>query len=85
MGRVARVKPNLKLVNLVLLLMLNYSNAAVSLPESVANPDPDFLAMILAITGIAVGDQLWGRLADRPAAGRRPRGSNRVDVRLGDE
>ncbi|HVU88306.1 MAG TPA: bile acid:sodium symporter [Pirellulales bacterium] len=48
--RVARVKPDLKLVNLLLLLVLNYSNAAVSLPESVANPDPDFLAMILAIT-----------------------------------
>ncbi len=50
--RVARAKPNLKLVNLVLLLVLNYSNASVSLPESVANPDPDFLAMILAITAL---------------------------------
>ena len=49
-ARVARVKPNLKLANLLLLLVLNYSNAAVSLPESVANPDGDFLAMILAIT-----------------------------------
>ncbi|HEY4309401.1 MAG TPA: bile acid:sodium symporter [Pirellulales bacterium] len=49
-ARVARVKPNLKLANLLLLLVLNYSNAAVSLPESVANPDADFLAMILAIT-----------------------------------
>jgi BASS family bile acid:Na+ symporter len=47
---VARMKPYLKVANAVVLLALNYSNASVSLPESVANPDPDFLAVILSIT-----------------------------------
>jgi BASS family bile acid:Na+ symporter len=48
--RVARAKPHLKLVNSLVLLVLNYSNAAVSLPESVANPDADFVAVTLSIT-----------------------------------
>lgn len=47
--RVNRVKPALKLLNALNLLVLNYSNASVSLPESIANPDPDFVAVILAI------------------------------------
>jgi BASS family bile acid:Na+ symporter len=34
------------------LLALTYSNASVSLPQAVANPDPDFLAATL---GIVVG------------------------------
>ena len=40
----------LKLVNLAVLLMLNYSNASVSLPQAVQNPDADFLAVTLTIT-----------------------------------
>lgn len=47
---IARAKPNLKLANAVVLIALNYANASVSLPEAVANPDADFLAVILAIT-----------------------------------
>src|SRR5262249_15496578 len=47
--RIERVKPALKLLNALNLLVLNYSNASVSLPESIANPDPDFVAVILAI------------------------------------
>jgi BASS family bile acid:Na+ symporter len=47
--RINRVKPTLKLLNSLNLLVLNYSNASVSLPESISNPDPDFLAMILVI------------------------------------
>ncbi|HEY7424772.1 MAG TPA: bile acid:sodium symporter [Gemmataceae bacterium] len=48
-ARIASAKPMLKLVNSVNLLVLNYSNASVSLPQAVANPDWDFLAVILAI------------------------------------
>ena len=48
--KVARAKPSLKLTNTVVLLLLNYANASVSLPQTVAVPDPDFLAVILAIT-----------------------------------
>lgn len=44
------LRPALKLVNAIILLLLNYSNASVSLPQAVGNPDPDFLIVILAIT-----------------------------------
>jgi BASS family bile acid:Na+ symporter len=47
--RVTRVKPWLTLLNCVALLLLNYANAAVSLPEVIAAPDWDFLALILAV------------------------------------
>jgi BASS family bile acid:Na+ symporter len=43
-------RPQLKLVNSVILLLLNYGNGAVSLPGAVAYPDWDFLAVILAAT-----------------------------------
>jgi bile acid:Na+ symporter, BASS family len=42
-------RPALKLVNAIVLLLLNYSNASVSLPQAVGHPDPDFLIVILAI------------------------------------
>jgi BASS family bile acid:Na+ symporter len=47
--RIAMVKPHLKLVNSAILLTLNYSNASVSLPQAVADPDPDFLVVTLAV------------------------------------
>ncbi len=47
--RVSRAKPTLKLLNALNLLVLNYSNAAVSLPESISNPDADLIAVILVI------------------------------------
>jgi BASS family bile acid:Na+ symporter len=47
--RVAAAAPTLKLVNSINLLLLNYSNASVSLPETIANPDPDFLMVTLGI------------------------------------
>jgi BASS family bile acid:Na+ symporter len=53
-GRVAAAAPTLKLVNSLNLLLLNYSNASVSLPETIANPDPDFLAVTLGIV-VALG------------------------------
>jgi BASS family bile acid:Na+ symporter len=48
--RVTVAKPYLKLVNLAVLLVLNYSNASVSLPQAVQHPDADFLAVTLTIT-----------------------------------
>jgi BASS family bile acid:Na+ symporter len=48
-ARLAAAKPVLKLLNSIDLLLLNYSNAAVSLPDTIADPDWDFLAVTLAI------------------------------------
>ena len=48
-ARYAAAKPRLKLINSAILLVLNYSNASVSLPQAVADPDPDFLAVTLGI------------------------------------
>ncbi|MEZ6034050.1 MAG: bile acid:sodium symporter [Planctomycetaceae bacterium] len=48
--RVAPGKAKLKLVNSAILLFLNYSNASVSLPQAIANPDFDFLGVTLGIT-----------------------------------
>jgi BASS family bile acid:Na+ symporter len=47
--RMAAAKPTLKLLNSLNLLVLNYSNAAVSLPKALAEPDWDFLGVILMI------------------------------------
>ncbi|MFA6208403.1 MAG: bile acid:sodium symporter [Candidatus Obscuribacterales bacterium] len=49
-ARTALVKPFLKLANFVVLLLLNYSNAATSLPQAFANPDVDYLLFILFAT-----------------------------------
>lgn len=46
----AAVMPYAKLINALVLLVLNYSNASVSLPQAVADPDVDFLAVTLGIT-----------------------------------
>jgi BASS family bile acid:Na+ symporter len=48
-ARTAAIKPRLKLINFAVLLTLNYSNASVSLPQAIANPDYDFLAVTLMI------------------------------------
>lgn len=48
--RVGSGKPYLKLANSAVLLLLNYSNAAVSLPQTIADPDADFLAVTVGIT-----------------------------------
>jgi BASS family bile acid:Na+ symporter len=42
--------PFIKLINAVVLLLLNYSNASVSLPQAVADRDFDFLAVTVGIT-----------------------------------
>jgi bile acid:Na+ symporter, BASS family len=48
-GRLKAARPGLKLINSIVLLLLNYSNASVSLPQAFADPDADFLAVTLAI------------------------------------
>jgi BASS family bile acid:Na+ symporter len=42
--------PFIKLLNCIVLLLLNYSNGSVSLPQAVADRDVDFLAVTLGIT-----------------------------------
>lgn len=60
-GRFGLLRPVLKLSGSAVLLSLCYANAAVSLPQTVARPDWDFLAVMLAIvlamccTGFAAG------------------------------
>jgi bile acid:Na+ symporter, BASS family len=48
-GLLLRAKSVLKLVNAVNVLLLCYANAAIALPQTVADPDWDFLAVTLAI------------------------------------
>jgi BASS family bile acid:Na+ symporter len=48
--RTARVLPYLKMLNLVDLLVLSYSNAALALPIVLAHPDWDFIGLALSIT-----------------------------------
>ncbi|MEK4032277.1 bile acid:sodium symporter [Methylocystis sp. IM3] len=45
----ASISPYLKLTNSIVLILLNYSNAALSLPKLISEPDLDFLGAILAI------------------------------------
>jgi bile acid:Na+ symporter, BASS family len=53
--RATAAKPALKLVNTGVLLFLNYSNASVSLPQAIAQPDPDFLvATLVIVVGLCV-------------------------------
>jgi BASS family bile acid:Na+ symporter len=44
------VMPHIKFVNAIDLLLLNYSNASMSLPQALADHDFDFLAVTLGIT-----------------------------------
>jgi bile acid:Na+ symporter, BASS family len=64
--RIAAARPAVKLVNSVNLLLLNYSNASVALPQTVADPDWDFLAVILAsVTSLCVFSFATGSLVAR--------------------
>ncbi|MGH7224782.1 MAG: bile acid:sodium symporter family protein, partial [Gemmataceae bacterium] len=47
--RITAAKPMLKLLNALNLLVLNYSNASVSLPKALVEPDWDFLGVILIV------------------------------------
>jgi bile acid:Na+ symporter, BASS family len=57
--RAARVSPYAKLCNSLILILLNYSNAALSLPGVLAQPDIDFLAAILMIVGLLCASMFW--------------------------
>ena len=47
--RIATAKPYLKLSNYCVLILLNYSNASLTLPKAASQPDIDFLAIMLMI------------------------------------
>jgi predicted Na+-dependent transporter len=48
-ARIDAAKHPLKLFNAANLLLLNYANASLSLPQALSRPDPDFLAVTLAV------------------------------------
>lgn len=48
-GRLSAAKPYLKLINCVVLVLLIYSNASISLPKAIAEHDMDFLLIMLLI------------------------------------
>jgi len=50
-GRIGKFKPQLRIGNSLILLVLNYCNASISLPQIIANPDWDFLLAVGVITG----------------------------------
>ncbi|WP_085773878.1 bile acid:sodium symporter family protein [Methylocystis bryophila] len=47
--RAASLSPYMKIINSVVLLLLNYSNASLSLPSLVAQPDFDYLAVMVGV------------------------------------
>src|SRR5260370_27397798 len=47
--RIARWKPTVRFFNSAVLLFLCYTNASISLPHVVGQPDWDFLAVVLAV------------------------------------
>lgn len=49
-ARLVGIMPFIKLINSVVLLLLNYSNGSVSLPQAIADRDYDFLTVTLVIT-----------------------------------
>ena len=52
--RLERAKPVIKLVNLLVILTLNYSNGSVALPRVLTAPDPDLMALLVGITAAMV-------------------------------
>ncbi len=47
--RLAEANSHIKLINYCILVLLNYSNASLSLPKALFQPDFDFLAIMLVI------------------------------------
>ncbi|ATQ68218.1 MULTISPECIES: bile acid:sodium symporter [Methylosinus] len=50
--RFARLLPYVKLLNFLVIILLNYSNATLVLPGVVASPDADFLALVAVVIGL---------------------------------
>ena len=48
----ALASPYLKFANSIILLLLNYSNASISLPTMFTSPDLDFIAIMIIIVGL---------------------------------
>ena len=48
--KVESIKPLMKLTNLVVLILLIYSNASISLPQIISHPDLDYHFLIIIIT-----------------------------------
>lgn len=48
-ANLSAIKPHLKLVNFCVLVLLNYSNASITLPEVISQPDIDFMGILLII------------------------------------
>jgi|SRR5579883_767307 len=70
--RLARVMPALKLLNLIDLLVLNYTNAAVALPQVLRSPDWDFLVLTLSLAlSLCIGAFAVGWLIARALHGSR--------------
>jgi BASS family bile acid:Na+ symporter len=74
-ARLAAAGPGLRMAGSLVLLLLCYVNAAVSLPQAVADPDWDYLALLLAaVVGVCLaafaGGWLLGRLLRADAAQR---------------
>jgi len=71
-ARVARAAPGVKLTNQAVLIALNYSNAALALPQVFASPDADYLALVGAVasalcaTAFVAGWQLGRPLRAQP-------------------
>jgi bile acid:Na+ symporter, BASS family len=72
-GRIGRFLSHLKLAGSGVLLILCYANAAVALPQTIRQPDWDYLAMMLMIValmcvvGFAAGAVIgWSARADYP-------------------
>lgn len=52
---IARVQPALKTAGTLILLVLCYANATASLPSMIANPDWDYMALVVAAAGVLCG------------------------------
>ena len=64
--RVASASACLKFINYCILLVLNYSNASLALPNIIAHPDADFLAiMLLIVLALCISAFLSGYLLSR--------------------
>jgi bile acid:Na+ symporter, BASS family len=50
-ARIAPMKPGLRLISAGSLLALNYANGSASLPQTVADPDWDFLVIAVCVVG----------------------------------
>lgn len=72
-ARIQTLKPALKLANTVVLTILIYSNASISLPQAIAKHDWDFLAVtLLIVTTLSVVGFAAGHLVARLFSAGRP-------------